>query len=400
VTTPTTARRVPLQTAIWLVVAVIGWSMIAWLAIRLFSANPRAAGFDLELLLRAGRDVAAGRSPYDPALLAGTAPDATGLFFSYPPVVAQAFAVVSFVPSGVAFAVASVGAVGALVWVGERLRPVIRDTARAGGTALALVAVASVTVPFTIAVLFGNIDAFFPALYGLALVAAVSPQPSAGVSGGVALAIAAATKLYPSGLGLWFALRAGRDRRAVAVVVAAVATGLGVLAVSLLAGGTGVWRDYATVAGVASRAELLDPDNVAPAALIAGLLGGGSDVARQVQVAVSLIAVAAIAWAALKRPDPVESLAIAATATFVLLPVTWIHYPAALIPFGVAALLRSGGRAATRARWLIGAAVVVAGASLAWLPLLWVAVGLALAGVHASVPAAHAADSRVGEIAG
>jgi hypothetical protein len=101
-----------------------------------------------------------------------------------------------------------------------------------------------------------------------------------------------------------------------------------------------------------------------------------------------------IVLAAWRRPDPVESLAIAATATFVLLPVTWIHYPAALIPFGVAALLRSDGAAAGRTRLLIGGAVVAAGASLAWLPLLWAAVGLLLAGVHASA-AGSSTDSAV-----
>jgi len=41
---------------------------------------------------------------------------------------------------------------------------------------------------------------------------------------------------------------------------------------------------------------------------------------------------------------------------------------------------------AARTRLLIGGAVVAAGASLAWLPLLWLGVGLVLMGVHASAP--------------
>jgi hypothetical protein len=384
-TARTSSRPIPLPTAIWLVVAVIGWAMIAWLAVRLFSANPPSAGFDLELLLRAGRDVVAGHSPYDPALLAGTAPDATNLFFSYPPLVAQAFATVSFVPSGPAFIAWSIGAVAALLAVADRLRRAIRASVPAGSHALAVLAVASLTFPFTIAVLFGNIDAFFPALYGLALVAAVSPRRPAGVVGGVAIAIATVTKLYPAGLGLWFAIRAMRDRRVAITVGAAIAAAAALVAVSLVVGGLDPWRDYITVVGAASRAELLDPDNVAPAALLSSLLGRDSDFARLAQILVALVALVAIVWSAWKRPDPVESLAIAATATFVLLPVAWIHYPAALIPFAVAALLRSEGPATARTRLLIGGAVFVAGASLAWLPLLWLAVALALAGVHASV---------------
>jgi alpha-1,2-mannosyltransferase len=381
----------PISMVAFLMVAVFGWAMIAWLAARLLAANPPAAGFDLELLLRAGRDVAAGRSPYDPALLAGTAPDATGLFFSYPPLVAQVFAIVSFVPSGAAFVVWSIGAVAALLAVTERIRRTVRATAPTGTVAVAVLAVASLTFPFTIAVLFGNIDAFFSALYGLALVAAVSPRRSAGIAGGLAVAIAAVTKLYPAGIGLWFAVRALRDRSAVVTVAVAVAVAAVLVAVSVVVGGFDPWRDYITVAGAASRAELLDPDNVGPAALLAGILGRDSDFARLIQVAVTLAAVAAIVWAAWKVLDPVESLAIAATATFVLLPVTWIHYPAALIPFAVAALLRSEGQAAVRTRLLIGGAVVVAGASLAWLPLLWAAVALALAGIHASAANREAA---------
>jgi hypothetical protein len=335
-------------------------------------------------LIRAGRAVAAGASPYDPALVAGTAPGATNLFFSYPPVVAQAFALVGWAPSGLIFIAWSIGAVAATLAVGERVRWAIRDAAPARGVAVTTLAVASLTFPFTVAILFGNVDAYFPALYGLALVAAVAPTRSTSMAGGIAVAVAAVAKIYPAGLGVWFAVRAARDRRSLVTVAAAVATaGLFVL-VSLAIGGLNPWRDYVSVVGAASRAELLDPKNIAPAALLTRLVGGSSDVARLIQIPVSVAAVLTIAWAAWKRQDPVESLAIAAAATFVLLPVTWVHYPAAMIPFGVAALLRVDGPAAMTTRVLIGGAVVVAGASLFWLPLLWVAVGLAIAGVRAS----------------
>jgi hypothetical protein len=98
-------------------------------------------------------------------------------------------------------------------------------------------------------------------------------------------------------------------------------------------------------------------------------------------------AVLVTAWAAWARPDPVESLAIAAACSLVLLPVSWIHYPAALIPFGIAAAVRSRGRRdGGIVRWLLAASVGVSIVALLWLPLLWVGVGTTLLAVHRSRP--------------
>ena len=79
------------------------------------------------------------------------------------------------------------------------------------------------------------------------------------------------------------------------------------------------------------------------------------------------------------------SLAWAAAASLAILPVTWYHYPSALLPFGLAALLRSRGTAHARTTApLLIAAGVIAAVAIAWLPLLWVAIGLVLAAVHVS----------------
>ena len=100
---------------------------------------------------------------------------------------------------------------------------------------------------------------------------------------------------------------------------------------------------------------------------------------------VLVAAAVATIWAAWTRPDPVESLAIAAVCTLVVLPVTWIHYPAALLPFGLVAASRSsGGPAGARAAGLLGLAVAFGVVGLLWLPLVWVGVAAFLAGVHAS----------------
>jgi hypothetical protein len=74
----------------------------------------------------------------------------------------------------------------------------------------------------------------------------------------------------------------------------------------------------------------------------------------------------------------------------VLLPVTWYHYPTALIPFAIAAVVRAHGTAAAqRTTALIAAAAVVATLSIAWIPGVWLAVGLGLAGVVSSAGSSH-----------
>jgi hypothetical protein len=72
----------------------------------------------------------------------------------------------------------------------------------------------------------------------------------------------------------------------------------------------------------------------------------------------------------------------------VILPVTWIHYPAALIPFVVVALARD--RRPERLG-LIALAIGCAAVSMLVAPLLWVAVGLVLLVVVQSRPQSSAA---------
>jgi hypothetical protein len=59
-----------------------------------------------------------------------------------------------------------------------------------------------------------------------------------------------------------------------------------------------------------------------------------------------------------------------------------------MIPFGLAALFRGRGTpAAGRVRILIAAALVVAAIAIAFLPLIWVAIGLVLAASRVSIRA-------------
>ncbi|HEX5822976.1 MAG TPA: glycosyltransferase 87 family protein [Candidatus Limnocylindrales bacterium] len=381
------------------IVGVVGWLGLVWLGISLYSTTPPHAGFDLELLLQAGRDVAAGRSPYDPALIAGAAPVAESLFYSYPPLVAQAMALFAGVPSPVMLvgwdlaAVAGVAAIAAIL--GRRLAP-NRPMAR---IVVPTVALAPLCFPFAIGLLFGNLDVFFPLLYGAMLLAVVVPGGGAGAAGtaggGAALAVASLTKLHPASLAGWFGIRAVTgDAGARRVFLAAVLVGLAILALSLLVGGAQPWIDYAAVIRAGSNADLVDPRNAGPAAQVALLIGADDRFARTFQIGVTIAALAITAAAARPGGDPVERLARAAVASLVILPVTWYHYPSALIPFGLVAYLRADDRVARRrVTAFLAAALVVAAVAIAALPLLWLAIALVLGAVRAS-RRVHPADDK------
>ncbi len=390
--------RPPIALGALLIVGVVGWIGLIWIGASLYASTPPKAGFDFELLLQAGRDVVAGRSPYDPALVAGVAPVAESLFYSYPPVVAQAMVFVAWIPSSIAFVAWDVAAVAGLAAIaaalGRRLAPA-RPTA---SIVIPVLALAPLCFPFAIGLLFGNLDVFFPLLYGAMLLAVIPVASSAAErGGGLALATAAMAKLHPASLAAWFGVRAlGGDRRSGRVLTIAVALGAVLLAGSVLVFGVATWVDYLAVVRAGSNADLVDVRNAGPAVQLALLLGQDDRFARTVQIvgAASVLVISAVA--ARRVADPVESLAWGAAASLATLPVTWFHYPSALIPFGLAALLRSSGTPAARSvrAWIAGA-LVMAALAIAILPLLWVAIGLVLVAVRVSRPdAATAAAER------
>jgi hypothetical protein len=380
-------RRRARPNPIWVVLGVVGWVGLVWLGSQMYGTDPRTAGFDLELLLRAGRDVAAGRSPYDQAIVAGAAPVAERLFYSYPPIVAQFMAIFAGVPSGVmlvawdAAAVAGLAGVSALV--SRRFAPNLPPSR----VVIPVLCVAPIVFPFAVGLLFGNLDVFFPLLYGLLLLGVAGGRDGwATVSGGAAAAIASATKLHPSSLVLWLAVRAVQSDVARRALFAAVITGVAIVAVSLLIGGASPWSEYVAVVRAGSGADLVDPRNAGPAAQIALLTGGGEAFARALQIPVTLLALAVTVVVAWSRRDPAESLAWASAASLVILPVTWFHYPAAMIPFALVALLRARGAAvATPVAVLVIAATFVSIVAIAVLPLIWLAIGLVIAAVRTSV---------------
>jgi hypothetical protein len=372
-----------------LVAGTLGWIGVVAIGLQLASATPSNLGFDFELLLRAGRAVAEGRSPYAPELVSGTAPTATHLFYSYPPPVAQAMAVLAWLPSAVALIAWSLIAVGGLLAVAEGLRRQYAPERPRLEVLAVTAAVAPLTLPFAVGLLFGNFDVLFPLLYGAILLAAVAPTRTNALAGGVAL-VAASLKVHPASMGLWFLVRAFRERHdggrvnGDRVVAWAVSIGIVVILCSVVLGGTPLWGEYAQVIGAGTRAVIVDPRNAGIAALLAAFVGGGDELARMLHLAVGLGALVVTAWAAWRRADTLESFAWATAASLMTLPVTWYHYPSAMIPVAIAAGLRARGASARPVRSLLIAAGVVAAGSIAALPLIYLAMGLVIAAARRS----------------
>jgi Glycosyltransferase family 87 len=371
---------------IWVVLGVVGWVGLVWLGSQLYGTNPRTAGFDLELLLRAGRDVAAGRSPYDPAMVAGAAPVAERLFYSYPPVVAQFVAIFAGVPSGVMLVVWDAAAVAGLAAVAGILTRRFAPELAASRVVIPLICVTPIIFPFAVGLLFGNLDVFFPALYGLLLLGIAGERGGwAPIVGGAAATLASVTKLHPASLLLWLGVRALRSDTARRAMLAAVITGVAIVSFSLLIGGAAPWSEYVAVVRAGSGADLVDPRNAGPAAQIALWTGGGEAFARTLQIPVTLLSLAVTVAAAWSKRDAVESLAWGAAASLVILPVTWFHYPAAMIPFALGAILRARHtREAGRVAALVAAATVVSIIAISALPLVWLAVGLVIGATRLS----------------
>jgi alpha-1,2-mannosyltransferase len=364
------------------VLGVLGWVGLAVIGVAMANAGPPGVGFDLALLLAAGRKAASGLSLYSAPLVGGATVQAQVLFYSYPPFVAQLIAPLSSLPLHVVLVGWSLAATGAFAAVSVIL---VRHFGPRGfdvATGTAVTAVGPLVAPYAIGMLFGNFNVFFPALYGLVLLAAARPHDRASrIAGGIALGVAAATKVHPASLALWFIFRGARERGsgdrpyAWTTLGIAIATGLVLVVGSLLVGGLQPWSDYIAVARASTGAELLDHRNYGPAAQLGLAVGLSETGVRIVHVGVATAAVGLTAWAAWRRRDPLESLALAALASLVMLPVTWIHYPAALLPFVLVALARD--RSADRVGW-VALAIGCAAASILLTPLLWVAVAIAL----------------------
>jgi len=367
--------------AVLIVLAVVGWTGVAWIGILLASMSPPRAGDDLQLLLDAAGRLVAGEPLYVTVPAEGSL-QAENLFYSYPPPVAQALVPLVGVPLEVVLVSWGLGAVAGLALVGTRLAGPGPDRA------LAIVALAPYVAPFAVALLFGNVNAWFPFLFGLVLLAVLAGGRGPVAAGGIALAVATAAKIHPASLGLWLLVRGARrhDAREPSVALAAVAVGLAILAVSLLAWGIDPWLAWVDfLRSGAATTDLVNRLNVGPASQLALLLGLDGAAARSIQVVVTVAALVGTVVAAGLVRDPVASFAWAVVASLVVLPVTWVHYPVALIPVAIAALARVPAERRAIVVGLMGGVIAVGMIAVAVPVTIWIAVGLVLASAHVAV---------------
>ena len=397
---------------------VAAWVTAVVLIGRMYAQSPPGAGFDLELLLTGGRRVAAGLSPYEPAMLAGQSVGITTLFYSYPPLVAQAFAPFAGVPSVVMFATLLLVAPLAAAAVSSSIARLstVRLTERQAF--LVVLATLPFWFPFTLAMMFGNLDLLFVAFYGLILLAVLPAAPSRGsvIGAGAAVAVATLTKLHPAVLGVWLLARGVREwrrgdarvtlvgpglPRSWAIAGVAAVVGLAAVGVSLLVGGPAPWADYVTVLRASTVVDLLDPRNLGPAVQIALALNLDQGAIAPIQSVVVVLALGVAVVSALAVDDPLESLLWAASASLVVLPVTWYHHFAVLIPFGVAALARGwDGRPGSR-RLMLGLTILAflaAGIIFARV-MAWLLIVIAFVLVRVSRPSGSAQDQAVASTA-
>jgi hypothetical protein len=260
-------------------------------------------------------------------------------------------------------------------------------------TVLLTLAAAPLFFPLTSSLWFGNVDAWFPLLLGLVVLTlpaeGLGPSRITSLAGGAALALASAVKLHPGSLVVWLALR-GRARSTRwlygAVLVGVIATGAAILSVSLLVGGAGPWHDYIDYLRVSSAADLADRLNIGPASQLALLLDNHG-LARGLAVVFAVVAIAGTVVASRLVRDTLESFGWAVVASLILLPVTWYHYPVALIPVAIAAWTRSRGMPqARRVSITLFVAWILADAAIALPVTTWVAMALVLVAVRKSRP--------------
>jgi hypothetical protein len=309
---------------------------------------------------------------------------AEGLFYSYPPLVAQALVPLTSLPFGVVLGAWAVGAGIGLAVVAHRFGQVGHSVM------LPAVALAAFVYPFAIALLFGNFNAWFPLVFGLVLLAVLLPGRGSAIVGGVALAVASVAKLHPATLGVWLLARRWRDGPAgpsSRILVAAIVTGVGLVVASLIAGGIGPWADYmAFLRSGAAQADIVSRLNIGPASQIAQALGLSDAAARAIQLPVLAAALAATVAAGRLVEDPVTSFGIATIASLIVLPVTWFHYPVALIPVALAAAARAEGAAGRLTTAALAASLVAAGLAIVAPVVVWVSVACVLLAVRLSRP--------------
>ncbi len=208
---------------------------------------------------------------------------------------------VAWLPDGVALIAWAAGATVGLGVIAALIARVFRTGE--GAVAIRTVTAAPLVLPFGIAMLFGNLDVWYPLAYGALLLSALpGSSRRTQLAAGAAVAIITVAKLQPAPLLLWAAVVATRERGGAQarVLATALVTGLGIVALSLAVGGLGPWQDYVAVVRSGAGAQLVDPRNAGPISLLGQATGisGGALQAAQLVVTLVVVVVAVLGWLA------------------------------------------------------------------------------------------------------
>ncbi len=332
-------------------------------------------GYDLSFYWRAASAVLHGLPIYSAEQLAGPyAPQGQNGFLYPPPFAAVMTPFAILFPADYRAAMWFWAALGAATLVAGTLAlarsvdlvPRVR-TATGLGPWILLVAVFSFP-PVVGELVLGNVHILLLGLFAVAWLGVRSGDRAGERWAGIAVGLAAAVKVFPALLILWFLLT-GRRRAALWSVVA----GLAALVVTLPVTGIGPWLDYPSVlANLSAPSDTTD--TLAPTVWLAGLVGFG--VAR---IVVTVAALALLVWSARRLPMR-RSFAVAVMLSVLIAPALYQHYLAILVlPFllllpesgalkwlALAYLLMSGGEqtALGDLSWIVNLGFPTAGALL------------------------------------
>jgi hypothetical protein len=335
---------------------LLGVLLLALYVVRSGMSGGSQAAIDFADYHAAAGAIAAGSSPYAPAMLGGPVP-AQGLgAYRYPPPLAQLLVPLAALPllqAALLWASLQIVALFSATWLA-----LTAGGARATRERFLWSGVATTYfLPGFDSVWKGNVSGFLALAVAVALAAGSAPRPA-----GIVASLATLVKLTPGALLLPAASAAlGGARQARTMLLAAAAAAVVVLLPSV-ALAPDAWRDYATVLPNLLAGPADYPTNLAPGSLAAVYLPAATWLAS----AVRLLAVAGglgllgLSVGLARRPERWGAAIAAAVAGSLLLPAaTWYHYLAVLLPLAAFAWPTAG--VAQRAAMLAGAGLVYAG---------------------------------------
>jgi hypothetical protein len=382
-------------TVLWLLTAVVG----AFRALQFASLTKQIQwGYDFSAYWIAGHLALRGISPFTPGQLAGPYSPQQQYLYLYPPPLAVLvsplaglnqvdYRPLAWAWFGIGLAILAISVLS--IWRAERLGE--RFRLLAGLNRWLLVAGTLVFPPVIGELVLGNVHLLLLGLLTLAWLGIRRGDARGEWLAGIAVGVAAVTKVFPGLLLLWFLLRR-QYKAAAGVVVGAAAFAIVTMPVT----GIEPWLQYPTVlANLSAPSDTTD--TLAPTVWLAEAIGFTA-----ARVVVTLAGLVILGWAAL-RLDATRSFSVAVLVSVLIAPAVYHHYLALLV-----LPLLLGLSAGVPIKWLAAAYLLMWGGQqqalgdLSWivnrgLPAggaLVLLLGLLIGGTRVRVPSRTTAEAR------